>query len=83
MSKIKATKTDTGLEDFHKKNFETLTRAFDEKNICLLDCTDKKTGKKVAVICAVQKEKNEYVFVPFAKMFNSNPYEEVIPPPMS
>jgi hypothetical protein len=49
-----------------------------------MECKDKATGKPVVVICAVWidediKEKM-YHFTPLAKMFEGNPYEELIPP---
>jgi hypothetical protein len=71
----------------HKANFETLTKAFDNNNVCLMECIDKVTKKPVQVICMVNviKDpnmivKDEYEFVPVAKMFSGNPYEEVSPP---
>jgi hypothetical protein len=68
------------LQKGHKANFETLRRAFDEGQACLLDCTDRATGKPVAVICAVNEVEGEFELVPFAKMFDGNPYDEVDPP---
>jgi hypothetical protein len=64
----------------HSANLETLTRAFRDGSVCLMECTDKATQKKVVVLCAVQRIDNEYEMVPFAKMFDGNPYEELDPP---
>jgi len=64
----------------HKDNFQTLVRAFNNGQVCLLECTDKTTRNKVMVICAVQKVGEEFELVPFAKMFDGNPYDEVEPP---
>ena len=64
----------------HAANFETLTRAFDHNQVCLMDCVEKATGEHVAVICAVAKVGEEFEFTPFAKFFNGNPYELLIPP---
>ena len=64
----------------HKNNFETLKKAAVNGDLALMECTDKNTGKKVNVICAVQWENEEYNFIPLAKMFNGNPYEELLPP---
>jgi hypothetical protein len=64
----------------HKANFMTLQRAFQEENVALMECKNKETGELVVVLCAVQKAEDDYEFVPFAKMFNGNPYEEVDPP---
>jgi len=64
-----------------KNNFDALSKAFEEGRVALLDCIDNATGVHVAVICAVNVEEDEsYSFVPFAKMFNGNPYEEVTSP---
>jgi hypothetical protein len=66
----------------HQANFETLTQAFKDGNVVLMDCIEKATGEHVAVICAVSKDPgtDEYAFTPFAKFFNGNPYEMLEPP---
>jgi Family of unknown function (DUF6117) len=65
----------------HKANFDTLRRVFRDNAAALLECTDATTGKPVTVVCAVvQEEDGNYVMTPFAKLFDGNPYEEVIPP---
>ena len=78
----------------HKDNFETLRRAFLEGNVCLMECTDKITNKKVAVICAVNISavnisavnisavsiNGELEMVPMAMFFNENPYDRLTPP---
>lgn len=68
------------ISEVHKKNFETLERATKNGDIALMECTDKKTGSSVNVICAVYQNEGEYVFVPLAKLFNNNPYDELNPP---
>jgi Family of unknown function (DUF6117) len=67
----------------HEANFETLTRAFADGSVCLMDCIEKATGEHVAVICAVQPATDgsgEIETVPFARFFNGNPYEMLISP---
>jgi hypothetical protein len=64
----------------HKKNFETLTKAFKNGDTVLMDCVEKATGEHVAVICAVVWDGNEYIFTPFARFFNGNPYDILEPP---
>jgi hypothetical protein len=66
--------------DGYKPNFETLKVAFAREDIALMECQDAKTGEKVAVLCAVGWDGAEYNFVPFARMFDGNPYEQLIPP---
>lgn len=65
----------------YKKNLETLVEASDNEALCLMECTDKITGKTVIVICATYvDEDNQYNSVPLAKMFDGNPYDELNPP---
>lgn len=65
----------------YKTNFDTLCGAIKNEDVCIAACTDKATGKEVAVICAVmRKVGGDYVLIPMAKMFDGNPYEEVNPP---
>jgi hypothetical protein len=64
----------------HKKNFETLQEAFRRKQICLMECTLKSTGEKLAVICTIVFDGNEYIITPFASLFNGNPYDLLTPP---
>lgn len=67
------------ITEHQKANFETLKRAFQRGDVALMECFDKQEGQTVAVICAV--ERGETVgFVPFAKFFNDNPYEQLVPP---
>lgn len=61
-------------------NFNTLTKAFKNKNVALVETSDKATGKKVYVICAVQRDGEMIEIVPFAKLFDGNPYDELVPP---
>jgi hypothetical protein len=69
------------LSNEHIANFDTLKLASDNGDLVLLDCQDKKTGEKKAVVCAVYKDDaGEFNFVPLAKMFDGNPYEELNPP---
>jgi len=44
-----------------------------------MECTDKTTNEKVAVICAMNIN-DEYEMVPMAMFFNENPYERLISP---
>ena len=64
----------------HKANLETLKAAFEAGDVALLECTDAKTGLPVIALCAVNRVDGEFEFAPFAKMFDGNPYEELMPP---
>lgn len=65
----------------YRNNFETLLRAAANKDIALMECFDAKTRQPVYTVCATQREKNGDVSaVPLAKLFDGNPYEELLPP---
>jgi len=64
----------------HKDNFNTLLRAFDDGAACLLECHERATSKPVYVICAVNRRGEELELVPFATLFNENPYDLLSPP---
>lgn len=64
----------------YKTNLETLRSAFKNDDVALIECKDVNTGKPVITICAMSKSNGEYIISPLAKMFDSNPYEELIPP---
>lgn len=68
------------IPEAHTKNFSTLLRAADNNDVCLMECIDKDTGKPEYVICVVNRVDDEFEFVPVAKMFHGNPYDELIPP---
>ena len=65
----------------YKGNFHTLVRAARNSDLMLLECTDAQTGKPVMVVCAVYKDSEGMInTVPLAKMFDGNPFEELLPP---
>jgi hypothetical protein len=65
----------------HKANFETLRQAFLNGDAALMECELTATGVPVAVVCAANRLPDGGVeFVPFATMFNENPYEALNPP---
>jgi len=70
------------ISEGHRNNLETLKQVFANDDAALVQCTDKATGKPVVALCAVvfNEEAEEFEIVPFAKMFDSNPYEDLLPP---
>ena len=65
----------------HKTNFDTLQQAFAAGDVALMECQLASTGEVVPVICAaIRLENGEIEFVPFAMMFNDDPYRLVNPP---
>lgn len=64
-----------------QKNFDTLVRACRNGDVCLIECKDAMTKKPVMTVCAVNRLKNDMIdTVPVAKLFDGNPYEELISP---
>lgn len=45
-----------------------------------LECVDAASGEPRSVVCAVNRQGEEYFFVPLAKLFTGNPYDELSPP---
>lgn len=68
------------MEAGYVTNFETLQRAAAAGQLGLMECTAASTGKQVIAVCAVALNGGEYTFTPLAKMFDGNPYEELVPP---
>jgi len=68
------------LEEWDKKNFETIKQAFLDGNAALLDVRRRSDGKKVAAIVAVGKDGDERTMTPFAIMVEGNPFELFDPP---
>ena len=65
----------------HRQNFNTLVEAVRAGDVALMECQLTATGEIVAVICAVNRlPHGETQFIPFATLFNGNPYEAVDPP---
>jgi len=64
----------------HKNNFQTLCDARDNRDLCIMECTSKATGEIVIVVCAAYEgDDGQINMVPLAKLFDSDPYEEVLP----
>ena len=65
----------------HRRNFETLRRAFLTGDAALMECQHRATGEVVAVLCAANRSPDGGAeFVPFAMFFDGNPYEMLNPP---
>jgi len=64
----------------YRINFNTLNQAFSDGSACLLECHERATGRPVYVICAVNRRGPDYDLVPFAQLFDDNPYELLAPP---
>jgi Family of unknown function (DUF6117) len=67
------------LQKGDKKNFQTLLNAASNGHLALLECLDAASGETRSVVCAVNHVGEEYEFVPLAKLFTGNPYDEITP----
>jgi len=68
------------IPDGHRQNFEMLLEAAKNADLALVECSERGTGKPVFTLCAVVHDGEEFTIMPFAKMFDGNPYEELNPP---
>jgi hypothetical protein len=67
------------IADGHKTNFDTLQVAVKEGDVCLLEVYERVGGKPAVLVCATFQDDEEQVnFVPLARMFDGNPYEEFV-----
>lgn len=66
------------INDQHRLDFEALKEEVRDKNITLVPCTDKTTGIMIPTVCSVDRDDGS--FIPLAKLFLGNPYEELNPP---
>jgi len=68
------------LREGDKKNFQTLQDVFANGDQCLIEC-ETPDGNYVAVICAATRQEDDSIVLqPFARLFEGNPFEEVILP---
>lgn len=67
----------------YRDNFTTLLRAVSNGDACLMECHERQTGQPAYVICAVSRIGPEYLFTPFARLFDGNPYDLLTPPSAS
>lgn len=65
-----------------KANYETLLRAAKSGDLALISAIRKADGAKVALVCAVNRDDEDYQFVPLAVMVEGNPYEAFEDPTM-
>lgn len=59
--------------------FDNVCAVAHEHELCLAECTDRRNGKKVNVICAATTEDGVVRLRPLARLFSGNPYNEVAP----
>lgn len=69
------------IQEGYQHNFEQLLRAAKNGDLCIAECFDAETKKPVITVCAIEEESNgEVLLIPMAKMFDGDPFEELLPP---
>lgn len=68
------------IPDYALTNFRTLLRAAQDGNLALMECLDARTEEPCFVLCAVGRDKGDYVFTPFGHLADGNPYDAYFPP---
>lgn len=72
----------------HKANLQTIINAAKAGRLAAMECTEQVSGKVVHALCVVNhlevdEGKFEYEFLPIAKFFDGNPFEELNPPSLT
>jgi len=68
------------INDAVKQNFITLCDAVKNGRIAIMECKRKKDDEVINLVCALNCEGNEIVFLPVAEMMTGDPYEDYYPP---
>ncbi|MGL4441739.1 MAG: DUF6117 family protein [Bosea sp. (in: a-proteobacteria)] len=68
------------IPEYARTNFQTLLRAAEAGHLALMECSDAVTGEVRFVICAVGRDKDDYVMTPFGHLADGNPYDAYVPP---
>jgi hypothetical protein len=64
------------LRESDKANYTTLLQAAGDNHLCLMSATRKSDGKKVALVCAMNRDGEDYCPAPLAVLIEGNPYED-------
>lgn len=60
----------------YRRNFQTMLLAAKYHDLALVSCVDKATQKPVMAVCAMQRNEDGTITpMPFARMFDGNPFE--------
>jgi Family of unknown function (DUF6117) len=71
------------IPDYARTNFDTLLRAAASGDLALVECADALTGEPRYVLCAVGRDRGEYLMTPFGHLAPGNPFEAYVPPRIS
>ena len=70
------------IPEGHKTNLSTILQAARDGNLGLIECQDAETGEPVVVLAAFSRQDDgEVVVTPMARLFDGNPYEQLLIPP--
>ena len=67
------------IPDHPCANFQTLLRAAAGGHLALMECSDAVTHAPRYVICAVGRDKGDYVLTPFGQLSEGNHFETYVP----
>lgn len=60
----------------HRANFQTMLRAANAGHLALVSCIEKASQKPVMAVCAMQENDDGTITpLPFARLFDGNPFE--------
>ena len=65
------------IPEAYKTNFTVMQQAFANGDVVLADAL---SGKPVYTVCICTEEGDEVSLIPIAKMFDGNPFEELVQP---
>ncbi len=68
------------IPDYARTNFETLVKAAQAGDLALMECTEVDSGETRYVLCAVDRDEDDYVMTPFGHLAPGNPYDAYVPP---
>lgn len=69
------------IPQFARDNFNTLLHAAENGQLALMECKDAMSGQPRYVICAVNRDADDFAFVPFGHLESEmNPYDRYLPP---
>jgi len=64
-----------------RANLRTMLCAAADSNLALMECTDAATGEPRYVICVVGRDRTDFLFTPFGRLADGNPFDAYLPLP--
>lgn len=61
-----------------KHNYQLLLKAIKNNDVKMVNCTDRKTGKEIKLVCIVSASPEGPSYIPIAQMLEDNPYENFV-----